>query len=192
MKRIVPSDETYPLSRNERSWVLFSSRGSPVPSAATASSSSNGGAMKRSRRLIGRDFRLVLVVLLLLATPILPTVPPPPPPPPLPTPPPGLVERGVGKSAKKKQQAQLINLVHRCVSIDYSLIGKVFQWYRNCSATALICSISCSTSGGAPIRLIWKFTGSFSGGSSVFGRTRAGVAVPMGRVAVSPVSIVTI
>lgn len=102
MKRIVPSDETYPLSRNERSWVLFSSRGSPVPSAATASSSSNGGAMKRSRRLIGRDFRLVLVVLLLLATPILPTVPPPPPPPPLPTPPPGLVERGVGKSAKKK------------------------------------------------------------------------------------------
>lgn len=107
---------TYPRSRSERSCVLLSSRGSPVPSAATASSSSNGGAMKRSRRLIGRDFRLVLaIMLLLLLLPLLPTsMPPPtplavqvPPPPPLPTPPPGLDDRGVGKS--ERERADSIN-----------------------------------------------------------------------------------
>lgn len=49
---------TYPRSRSDRSWLLVSLRGSPLPSAATASSSSNGGMMNKSRRLF-LDFRLV-------------------------------------------------------------------------------------------------------------------------------------
>lgn len=49
---------TYPRSLSDLSWVLVSRRGSPLPSAATASSSSNGGMMNKSRRLFF-DFRLV-------------------------------------------------------------------------------------------------------------------------------------
>lgn len=36
-------------------------RGSPFPSAATASNSSKGGATNKSRKLIGRDLRLFVV-----------------------------------------------------------------------------------------------------------------------------------
>lgn len=53
-------DETYPLSRNERNCELVKRRGSPVPSAATASNSSNGGVIKRSRKLIGRVLRFII------------------------------------------------------------------------------------------------------------------------------------
>lgn len=42
-------------------------------------------------------------------------------------------------------------------------IGNVFQWYKNCSATVLICSTRCSTSGGAPTKLTSNLSGSFSG-----------------------------
>lgn len=34
------------------------------------------------------------------------------------------------------------------------LIGNVFQWYKNCEATSFMCSINCSTSAGAPTKLI--------------------------------------
>lgn len=53
-------------------------------------------------------------------------------------------------------------------------MGNVFQWYKNCSATDLICSTSCSTSGGAPTKFNVKSTGSRSGGKMVklFGRDR--------------------
>lgn len=50
-------------------------------------------------------------------------------------------------------------------------MGKLFQWYKNCSATLLICSTSCSTSAGAPTRLILNSTGSRSGASRVCGRS---------------------
>lgn len=55
---------------------------------------------------------------------------------------------------------------------ECSLIGKVFQWYKNCDATSLMCSMSCSTSGGAPVRLIWNLIGSFSGPRRLFGRDK--------------------
>lgn len=75
----------------------------------------------------------------------------------------------------------------------YSLIGNVFQWYKNCDATVFICSIRFSTSGGAPTKFMWKSMGSFSGASKLFGRDNwmrccswCCVEVPMGKVAVSP------
>lgn len=43
------------------------------------------------------------------------------------------------------------------------LIGKVFQWYKNCSATCFMLLTSCSTSGGAPTRVTSNRIGSLSG-----------------------------
>jgi hypothetical protein len=54
----VECGSTYPRSRSDLSCVLVRRRGSPLPSAATASSSSNGGMMNKSRKLF-LDFRLV-------------------------------------------------------------------------------------------------------------------------------------
>lgn len=51
----------YPRSRIARNCVLVNRRGSPVPSAATASSSSNAGAMNRSRKFKGRALRVFVV-----------------------------------------------------------------------------------------------------------------------------------
>lgn len=42
------------------------------------------------------------------------------------------------------------------------LIGKVFQWYKNCSATCFMLLTSCSTSTGAPTKLTSNFNGSLS------------------------------
>lgn len=61
-----------------------------------------------------------------------------------------------------------------CLNAIDLRIGNVFQWYRNCSATVLMCSTSCSTSGGAPTKLTVNVTGSFSGAmaSRLVGRDR--------------------
>lgn len=50
--------DTYPRSRRDLSWLFVRRRGSPLPSAATASSSSNGGMINKSRKLFF-DFLLV-------------------------------------------------------------------------------------------------------------------------------------
>lgn len=42
-------------------------------------------------------------------------------------------------------------------------MGKVLQWYKNCSATCFILFTNSVTSGGAPTRLISNWIGSFSG-----------------------------
>lgn len=44
----------------------------------------------------------------------------------------------------------------------YLLIGNVFQWYKNCSATCLMLLTNCSTSNGAPTRLTSNLIGSRS------------------------------
>lgn len=50
--------DTHPRSRSDLSWLFVRRRGSPLPSAATASSSSNGGIINKSRKLFF-DFLLV-------------------------------------------------------------------------------------------------------------------------------------
>lgn len=65
-----------------------------------------------------------------------------------------------------------------CSLCQNSPIGKVFQWYRNCSATCLICSTSCSTSGGAPTNLTVNCTGSRSGPVNDSGRRWVPEALP--------------